>query len=222
MIEFKWHPFSWVILTLTVLWFPLGIWLDESWGWENHFVENSQLLILFWGGVGAWYASKRYPHRSKIRRLWLWTLPIWALLFFRELSWGRCFYRMTPPGMPPEFLPGEELWFNPVVDPFIVILLVAVMVGFIRNFDMIQIKKHIRFNVFYVVLFFITASMVLIIENGDWPVFMKHGMLLEELGETIAYFCLVGNVGIHVRRSEIAVALPLMENISFSCPEKHP
>ena len=200
MPEFKWYGFSWVILILTVVWLPIGFFLHESWGWENGFIENLQLVLLFLGGVATWRVSRQYPPGSKIRRLWIWTLPFWGLLFFRELSWGRCFYRISPDGTSPVFLPGDELWFNPIVDPLICLTLIITIIELIRHFDFQEIKKQIRFNVFYVAVFVVTAMGVVVIESGELSVFAQQGKLLEEFGETIAYLCLLGNVVIHLPR----------------------
>ncbi len=103
-------------------------------GWENGWIENLQALLLFAGGVWAfWHAAKLPSPREKA--FWHAVAPLWIILGFRELSWGAVFH--SPVSFShetgPMFSSSTQLWYKPAVMPVLALVLLVCAWIFVRS-----------------------------------------------------------------------------------------
>ena len=157
-----------ILCILAVIFIGLSFVLPIEYSYENHFLENLEVVILFLGIVIC---------IGKIR----------------ELSWGRVFY---PIGMDKNgeqiFVKVHELWYGSVVYPMvgILILIVLILLGVYFYQSRRQgICWYIPLGEF---LFFIVISILsqCVFDRGLVQ-FGNYNQLLEESCEIIAYIALV-------------------------------
>lgn len=113
-------------------------------GWENGWLENSQVLISLLAAFWCCGLYRRTSHLAAAdrsgepeawRSLWLVAGLVWLLLAARELSWGAVFYppRTTDELLGPLFPSSQHLPWKPLVDPALAILLAGALVVFFRH-----------------------------------------------------------------------------------------
>lgn len=92
------------LAALIVAWLAAGYvvvpWLPESAGWENGWLENTQVAILMLGAVAAAvharYLTRHGAGKAAVALAWS-LVPVWLLLAGRELAWGAVF--LPPSGL---------------------------------------------------------------------------------------------------------------------------
>lgn len=189
-----------MILCLPLL-YPLSNIIPPSWSGENHVIENLQVFVLVLAMIIAWV----YAHRMKDlqnRRFWKWIVPIMMLLIGRELSWGRVFYPVQTASGQIEFLSKNQLWFGPMVNPLIAVLIISFVIAVFR-FKLYQVfvrlwKQH-RFPTLHFVLVVTYLFISLIFEKH---LHINNYVVMEELSELMAYLCFVGlslNMGYYMK-----------------------
>lgn len=180
--------FTWITFVLLLLWLPIGFAIPESWGWENGPVENFQFVFLAFGIYASWRASRTYKDDKLLHAWWLWSIGAWILIIGRELSWGRSFFPSTPPGVAPEFLSKEEIWFGPYVHPCVFLVLVVLLAGLVWNFSWEKLKATVRIPIWDAISFFVCFLCFSLFEQDVIDVPDEYNMRMEEVGETIAYW----------------------------------
>lgn len=120
----------------------MGLTLPPWWGWENGPLENTQVLILAIGLVVSWFAARHNRDNRKARNLWLWLTLFWLLVMGRELSWGRVFYPVASGANGPELISLHQLWYGPLIRPFVAAVMIAMVTGIYLNSPL----KYIRDN----------------------------------------------------------------------------
>ncbi len=192
---FTWRvfPVTWVSLLLVVLLFPLGFLLPGWWGWENEPIENTQVVILGAGAGLSWLAAQHNRDDSEMRKLWLWTIPVWLLLIGRELSWGRVFFDpvfIGPDG--PVFPSIHAVWYGRYVYPVNAVIMLSTLYGLWRNFNWSKIKQRCRIPaVDGIVLLLAAIAAQLIFERELITVLKPYSQMLEEWSELIVYWCMI-------------------------------
>ena len=93
---------------------PMSALLPVSWGWENGFLENLQVVILLAGFLAALWAMIQQP-AGATRSSWFAAALIWLLLVGRELAWGAAF--VPPMGFDSHgpIISSRVLWYRPAV-----------------------------------------------------------------------------------------------------------
>lgn len=108
--------------------------LPNEWSWENNWLENIQLLILLSGFLFSIY---RYGGElnNRIASLWLVAIPLWFILFSRELSWGAVFFEplFFDSITGPTFSSSEQVPWKPLVSPVLAVLLLFSLILFIKG-----------------------------------------------------------------------------------------
>lgn len=190
---------TWISLVLLCLWFPLGMYLDESWGWENNLIENSQLVIIVLGAWASFQVSRRFEPKTKLRRFWLWSIAVWGICFARELSWGRSLFPKGPPGGRPRFHTLDELWFGPLVHPIVGLLMLVMIIGLLSNLDLKGMIRTVRIPVLCTVIVVFSAVLSSMFEQEFFPMTPGRATVFEEFGETVLWWSLLGVISANIR-----------------------
>lgn len=181
-----------ILCILAVIFIGLSFVLPIEYSYENHFLENLEVVILFLGIVICIGKIRDFILYDSIK-FYVASIIIYILMIGRELSWGRVFY---PIGMDKNgeqiFVKVHELWYGSVVYPMvgILILIVLILLGVYFYQSRRQgICWYIPLGEF---LFFIVTSILgqFVFDRGLVQ-FGDYNQLLEESCEIIAYISLV-------------------------------
>ena len=181
-----------ILCILAVIFIGLSFVLPIEYSYENHFLENLEIVILFCGIVVCVNKIRDFILYDSIK-FYIASIIIYILMIGRELSWGRVFY---PIGMDKNgeqiFVKVHELWYGSVVYPMvgILILIVLILLGVYFYQSRRQgICWYIPLGEF---LFFIVTSILgqFVFDRGLVQ-FGNYNQLLEESCEIIAYIALV-------------------------------
>lgn len=181
-----------ILCILAIIFIGLSFVLPIEYSYENHFLENLEVVILFLGIVICIGKIRDFILYDSIK-FYVASIIIYILMIGRELSWGRVFY---PIGMDKNgeqiFVKVHELWYGSVVYPMvgILILIVLILLGVYFYQSRRQgICWYIPLGEF---LFFIVTSILgqFVFDRGLVQ-FGNYNQLLEESCEIIAYISLV-------------------------------
>lgn len=181
-----------ILCILAVIFIGLSFVLPIEYSYENHFLENLEVVILFLGIVICIGKIRDFILYDSIK-FYVASIIIYILMIGRELSWGRVFY---PIGIDKNgeqiFVKVHELWYGSVVYPMvgILILIVLILLGVYFYQSRRQgICWYIPLGEF---LFFIVTSILgqFVFDRGLVQ-FGNYNQLLEESCEIIAYIALV-------------------------------
>lgn len=93
------------VIAVLLLLYPAVMLLPERCGYENELIENTQLVVIFFGCF-IWCLV---PER---RKLFLLVALIYFALAVREVSSGRVLFYAIP-GSPNEFYGWDKVWYAP-------------------------------------------------------------------------------------------------------------
>lgn len=181
-----------ILCILAVIFIGLSFVLPIEYSYENHFLENLEVVILFLGIVICIGKIRDFILYDSIK-FYVASIIIYILMIGRELSWGRVFY---PIGIDKNgeqiFVKVHELWYGSVVYPIvgILILIVLILLGVYFYQSRRQgICWYIPLGEF---LFFIVTSILgqCVFDRGLVQ-FGNYNQLLEESCEIIAYIALI-------------------------------
>ncbi len=181
-----------ILCILAIIFIGLSFVLPIEYSYENHFLENLEVVILFLGIVIYIGKIRDFILYDSIK-FYVASIIIYILMIGRELSWGRVFY---PIGMDKNgeqiFVKVHELWYGSVVYPMvgILILIVLILLGVYFYQSRRQgICWYIPLGEF---LFFIVTSILgqCVFDRGLVQ-FGNYNQLLEESCEIIAYIALI-------------------------------
>ena len=117
-----------ILCILTVIFIGLSFVLPIEYSYENHFLENLEVVILFLGIVICIGKIRDFILYDSIK-FYVASIIIYILMIGRELSWGRVFY---PIGMDKNgeqiFVKVHELWYGSVVYPIVGILILIALI----------------------------------------------------------------------------------------------
>lgn len=181
-----------ILCILAVIFIGLSFVLPIEYSYENHFLENLEVVILFLGIVICIGKIRDFILYDSIK-FYVASIIIYILMIGRELSWGRVFY---PIGMDKNgeqiFVKVHELWYGSVVYPIvgILILIALILLGVYFYQSRRQgICWYIPLGEF---LFFIVTSILSqCVSDRGLVQFGNYNQLLEESCEIIAYIALV-------------------------------
>lgn len=181
-----------ILCILAVIFIGLSFVLPIEYSYENHFLENLEVVILFLGIVICIGKIRDFILYDSIK-FYVASIIIYILMIGRELSWGRVFY---PIGIDKNgeqiFVKVHELWYGSVVYPIvgILILIALILLGVYFYQSRRQgICWYIPLGEF---LFFIVTSILgqCVFDRGLVQ-FGNYNQLLEESCEIIAYIALI-------------------------------
>ena len=165
--------------------FPCILFFPERYAWENHFIENFQLIILFIIFLIA-LNSPRY------KKLFNWITIITVILFLREINCGRIFFKIEGCIKPTFKVWNEILPFPYNYIPIILysLLMFYAVFYFFKSKAYIDLFKIIKFaKIDCINTLFILFSIIL----GTLSENKFHNVVLEETTETLFYvsFCVL-------------------------------
>lgn len=181
-----------ILCILAVIFIGLSFVLPIEYSYENHFLENLEVVILFLGIVICIGKIRDFVLYDSIK-FYVASIIIYILMIGRELSWGRVFY---PIGLDKNgeqiFVKVHELWYGSVVYPVvgILILIALILLGvYFYQSRKQRICWYIPLGEF---LFFIVTSILsqCVFDRGLVQI-GNYNQLLEESCEIIAYISLV-------------------------------
>ena len=181
-----------ILCILAVIFIGLSFVLPIEYSYENHFLENLEVVILFLGIVICIGKIRDFILYDSIK-FYVASIIIYILMIGRELSWGRVFYPIDMDKNGEQiFVKVHELWYGSVVYPMVglLILIVLILLGVYFYQSRRQgICWYIPLGEF---LFFIVTSILgqCVFDRGLVQ-FGNYNQLLEESCEIIAYIALV-------------------------------
>ncbi len=192
----KLYQSIYLLTFIAVCFFTASFFLPIEYSFENHFLENFEVVVLIVG-----MCLSVYKFKEKNRQITGVTKPFYAgcgILFFimilRELSWGRVFY---PIGVKPN---GEELymsvhniWYGEFIYPIVALLAIGAVFCLIKSY--MYCKRHeIVWDVPIIHFIYFVVMMVIsqcVFEKEIIGFLNPYNQLLEESAELTAYFALV-------------------------------
>lgn len=181
-----------ILCILAVIFIGLSFVLPIEYSYENHFLENLEVVILFLGIVICIGKIRDFILYDSIK-FYVASIIIYILMIGRELSWGRVFY---PIGMDKNgeqiFVKVHELWYGSVVYPIVGILILIALILLVVYFYQSRRQGICWYIPLGEFLFFIVTSILgqCVFDRGLVQ-FGNYNQLLEESCEIIAYIALI-------------------------------
>lgn len=181
-----------ILCILAVIFIGLSFVLPIEYSYENHFLENLEVVILFLGIVICIGKIRDFILYDSIK-FYVASIIIYILMIGRELSWGRVFY---PIGIDKNgeqiFVKVHELWYGSVVYPIVGILILIALILLVVYFYQSRRQGICWYIPLGEFLFFIVTSILsqCVFDRGLVQ-FDNYNQLLEESCEIIAYIALV-------------------------------
>lgn len=181
-----------ILCILAVIFIGLSFVLPIEYSYENHFLENLEVVILFLGIVICIEKIRDFILYDSIK-FYVASIIIYILMIGRELSWGRVFY---PIGMDKNgeqiFVKVHELWYGSVVYPIVGILILIALILLVVYFYQSRRQGICWYIPLGEFLFFIVTSILSqCVFDRSLVQFGNYNQLLEESCEIIAYIALV-------------------------------
>ena len=181
-----------ILCILAVIFIGLSFVLPIEYSYENHFLENLEVVILFLGIVICIGKIRDFILYDSIK-FYVASMIIYILMIGRELSWGRVFY---PIGIDKNgeqiFVKVHELWYGSVVYPIVGILILIALILLVVYFYQSRRQGICWYIPLGEFLFFIVTSILSqCVFDRSLVQFGNYNQLLEESCEIIAYIALV-------------------------------
>lgn len=181
-----------ILCILAIIFIGLSFVLPIEYSYENHFLENLEVVILFLGIVICIGKIRDFILYDSIK-FYVASIIIYILMIGRELSWGRVFY---PIGIDKNgeqiFVKVHELWYGSVVYPIVGILILIALILLVVYFYQSRRQGICWYIPLGEFLFFIVTSILgqCVFDRGLVQ-FGNYNQLLEESCEIIAYIALI-------------------------------
>ncbi|MDR6215754.1 hypothetical protein [Paracidovorax wautersii] len=195
---------AWLVLMLLglALSYPAARLLPVSFGWENGWLEDLQVVVLLSGAVMAAVFARQVvgndgPGRA-VKGLALVLVPVWCLLAAREMSWGAVF--LPPVGFSEDgpVYSSSVLWYKPAVYPLAAMVLAGCAWIFVRCRAYRVVLQLLRSPQFAwaELAVLVLAGVLSTYAEGHLGVALPHALLdqalvMEEWAEMFAYIALV-------------------------------
>lgn len=174
--DFALHPTTKITFLLVPIILVLFYVLSLDTARENGPIEDLQVFILCCGamlaGKTAWQTSS-----PKDRKIWQSITFIFLLGLGRELGWGG------------EIFEFEDWVYKKVVYPFLAVIFLLILSWWARNkvWIFVKIKQIPVWDLaIFIGLFFLADCA----EHGSLRELLAKGELLEELAESVCYWCM--------------------------------
>ena len=184
---------TFLLCTLLIILFIASFFFPIEYSYENHLIENLEVLILLAGFILSLTKTLTTPLFDSIK-FYISSSLIFLLMAMRELSWGRVFYPVGLTSNGEEiFIKVHELWYFDILYPLIAVL-VIISITLIAYFYYQSLQKGIQWNIPIIeILIFILMSILsqCILDRGLIDYLTSYSQNLEECSELIAYLALV-------------------------------
>lgn len=184
-----------ISIILLFLLFPIALSIPDWVCYENHLIDNLQVVILFLGCALTIYF---YYHDSipEFQNFWLICLSIFSIMILRELSWGRVFYPTGFDEKGPTFISLNELWYGAFVHPILAIIIIITVFQLIKDIRLLHKNKRLIYLslIDFIAFLLMGVCSQLLFEKGVIAVLKPYAQNLEECAELIAYWSLVSMI----------------------------
>lgn len=192
MINFNKHLFTTkYFLLASLILIPLCFVLPVECSFENHFLENLEVVVLFVGFVSVIFKAKNL---TKFKHFYYGCSRLYLIMIARELSWGRVFYPIGFRNNGEEiYMSIHNIWYGPVVYPVVAIVAIIALALIIKCcFDCRQKSIILDIPILYLI-FFALLMMIsqMVFEKSLISLLTPYSQLLEEATEAIAYCSLI-------------------------------
>lgn len=192
MLNFNKHLYKtkYLILIALIL-IPLCFVFPTEYGFENHFLENLEVFILFVGFISVIYKAK---NTTKFKHFYYGSSLLYLIMIGRELSWGRVFYPIGFRSNGEEiYMSIHNIWYGPVVYPTVAIVAIIAITLILKCYFYCR-KRNIILDIPILYLIFFALLMLIsqiVFEKNLISILVPYDQLLEEATEAIAYCCLI-------------------------------
>lgn len=166
-----------IITFLSIL--PCVLFLPERYAWENSFIENAQLFVIFFIFIIALNAKVE-------KQLFKFIAMVSIILFLREINCGRIFFPLNNVGSPAfkswnEILPHP---YNYIPNGLFGLFMIYTLAYFFESKAYLQLWKVLKsakidcVNIFFMMFGIVAGTL------GENTI---HNEMLEETAETLFY-----------------------------------
>ena len=183
---------NFLIIFIAAIMTVVSFHIPAEYSFENHAMENTEVIVLFIGLVSVLYRRK-HTNVGQSKPFWLGCALLYAVMIMRELSWGRVFF---PIGVSSSgesvFIKMNELWFAPMIYAVVAMMVCGALYCMAKSLKECR-QSGLVWNLpvwHFVVFVFMMAVSQCVFEKG--LIFgSAYGQLLEESAEIVAYLSLV-------------------------------
>lgn len=168
-----------IVFLLAII--PVSDVVPEWLSWENGPIENAQVAVLLLGVAYNFGAARQ----SSFPKVFYTAAAFLFLLCLRELSYGRVFFPITGPGVPPEFVAMKDFPFHTAIYVFLGIYMLVLLYSMVKHIPWRKLLTKPRPQGF----FLIAVICALMSTAGDhaWMLEGSEGETMEELAELLMY-----------------------------------
>lgn len=175
----------WGFLFLVLVCIGLSYVLPTEYGWENGVIENTQVVLLFFGVVAGIYLVKYLPEGTKA--FGGLVSSAYFFLMLRELSWGRAFVITGYKEYGPVAIPMKEVPFHLFIEVGIGIYIVLFLWATWRFLPWRKLWK-VPVPAVAIIMAAVVFCLGRLAEMSPGEIFSKGvGQLIEEMMELIVY-----------------------------------
>lgn len=181
------------LIILSVILIPQAFVLPVEYSYENHLLENIEIIILSIAGLNMLYRVNKM-NVVALKGFYLSCSIFYIIMISRELSFGRVFY---PVGFNSQgeqvFVSIHQLWYGSWVYPLITVLVITAIILMLNAYKYIRKTGTICLIPKYSICLFIIMLIFsqVIFEKNLITYLIDYGQLLEECTEILAYCSLV-------------------------------
>lgn len=195
MINFYWKNTRLLValIILSIVLIPLAVVLPKEYGFENHLLENIEVIILSSGIIINLLKIRDYTIYESVK-FYIASILVFVLMIGRELNWGRVFYPvMIKNDGDVVFISLNKLWYGSVVYPLVAILIVIVigiLLYYIYQSRLKNIYWYIPLGEFFILVLMSILSQC-VFEQDYITSLGDYNQMLEEICEILSYLALV-------------------------------
>ena len=190
-LDLKFYWVTWIAVIVALLVVPCIMFLPEHFGYENGFLENIQMVILFFGLYIAF--------TSKIdRKFFIFAGLVLIILVLREINCGRTIF-FPVPGVENSFYSWKDIKYGYLAHPLYGAYIASVGIYFLINKLFLNLWNYItktKLPLWNILLMLLGMFLGLYAEHS------MHNMVFEEITEMLFYVSLVGIIWIYAGKKE--------------------
>jgi len=178
--------FSLLPALAAMLAWPFHLYMPESWGYENHWIENVQMLVLLLCFILCWRAKTD-------RAFWRTLAFLFVILALREVNCGRTLF-FAVEGKENAYLKWSQIPYGWVVRLAYKAFIIAVVFVFVRVGGLrtcVRLLKGSKWPVWNVAAGAVAVPVTVLSEH-----YFGYATL-EELAELVVYFAMASTIRLY-------------------------
>ena len=180
------------LLVLIAIFIALSFVLPVECSYENHLLENLEVVILFGGFCFSLFNLRRYLFEMCMK-FYLACSLIFLLMIGRELSWGRVFYPIGVRENSEEIYIGiHNLWYGDYL-MFFNAILICIILFCLGYFYAQSCQRNIKWNIplWEFLIFIIMAILSQCVFEKEYLPIGDLNQMFEECTELLSYIAIV-------------------------------